>query len=242
MSDASDPDHTDSCFPFLRLPPELRNRIYHYALDYNKIIIRDRRLFSYPSLPLSSKNLAFYDGNTGLKVPRLGILAANQQLYHESASIFYQNLFIFGCDFDRALDFLESRPRCSQFITRVGLRYSERIEYFDGLHAKEWREIFKCLRRYFRLKELVLKTQSVLWNPQQDPEYLDQLECIRQLIKLADLARRSIYTGYDNSFEADMEDRQADLLEGLLKAKMLRQGGEFVRRRVVTEENYHFKW
>ncbi|KAI9749046.1 MAG: hypothetical protein M1835_001648, partial [Candelina submexicana] len=38
----SNPD--ESYFPFLKLPPELRNRIYHYVLDHGSLTVCDRRL------------------------------------------------------------------------------------------------------------------------------------------------------------------------------------------------------
>ncbi|KAI9726134.1 MAG: hypothetical protein M1835_003785, partial [Candelina submexicana] len=158
--------------------------------------------------------------------PQVSILAINKQIHREAGSILYQNLFEFDCEPEGVPAFLRDRPHWAlEFITRVGLHLCKAE---SSKSTKPWRNLCKTIRKQLRLKELVLYPDGPFWEDGWEWTDLDEVEWIRQLVKITGLEKLSIvmYEGYD-SFAEDEGKEPADHLDTLLRSKMLQPGGEF---------------
>lgn len=127
-------------FPYLELPPELRNRIMRYALVPGIVCLR-------PSLPggnnatINTRRQLWYRSRP---VPNLQLLATCKQIYAEGLRMFYSNnIFCIpsGADLDIPSYFESLQPQHKAMITKIGIGIGIddlTLEAFEGLETGNW--------------------------------------------------------------------------------------------------------
>ncbi|KAM3423827.1 hypothetical protein BST61_g1226 [Cercospora zeina] len=149
-------------FPFLDLPPEIRQMIYdELFLDLGGISITPLRRKHHEHRAVSidrfSGTSIEYSSSTGTwskKPPSaLGLLAVNKQIYQEAASTLYGNVFKFG-NFSICQTFLHGIGGMRGFLRNI------RFHRFAYMKTKA-RAVFFKLREAKRLRSLQLNVRDV---------------------------------------------------------------------------------
>ncbi|CAN9135967.1 unnamed protein product [Alternaria alternata] len=115
-------------FPFLRLPAEIRNMIYHYVF-YGTATIQQKK----GQVPVGrERNISKRPTKPPMDSPNLSLLYVSRQLHHETAllpymlTIFYIYIWSFGFGLRRAL---------ASFLKK---RSSTQIEALSNLRVCHW--------------------------------------------------------------------------------------------------------
>lgn len=131
--------------PLLRLPPELRNRIYILVLHDNiKVSVRFQRSIHFTGVP--------------------GITLASRQIQNESASIYYNNATFTGFDGTEICDWLCSIPREHAALVR-NIHYFDGIRYLthaDPARAEAAQEDLRWIETKMQLAGMTLSLEGVV--------------------------------------------------------------------------------
>ncbi len=168
----------------------------------------------------------------------LDVLAVNKQIRQEAGSIFYSRLFNLRCSPETALAFLGERPAWAlDHITRVAIVHRTAA---SDTGRKAWRELCKFIRKQLHLKELHFLCDRPFWRHWYQPDdeiedwtELSGVDWIRPLIKITGLAKLTVRLSstYDYFVCCHHNPEPAerhDVLDALLRSKMLEEDGEFV--------------
>ena len=166
---------TQSGFPFLRLPAELRSIIYEMVFAYPSsglLLDPPQGLWTPPEISLTtvtrnmSSKFSFelcdtYSYETALRVapPRkaLALLQVNKQIFAEAVSCFYRinSFFCFGAD-TMLLALKTLSPSRRQYLHHLALNYPVQ-------HAQSGHELFEILASMGGLKKLDIRVYDARW-------------------------------------------------------------------------------
>ncbi|KAI9706079.1 MAG: hypothetical protein M1836_005485 [Candelina mexicana] len=90
-------------FPFLRLPPELRNKVYEHALLLDEPVIFTWKLEA--------------------DMPNGAFLRASRQIYNEALPIYYRNTFLFADVYDLMYFLVDLTPVARDMVNSVNLTW-----------------------------------------------------------------------------------------------------------------------
>ncbi|KAL9602844.1 MAG: hypothetical protein Q9219_001539 [cf. Caloplaca sp. 3 TL-2023] len=152
---STEPKPTNNSFPFLSLPPEIRNTVYRYVVYFPRGVVKAR----------STKT-------------RLQLFQVNQQIYDEASEIFFsENVFRFYAAFVQTGE--DPFGLHLNRIKRCFLRLDGRSSYNDAFSYWFIREFVNAMCPKHNLKYLLVKVNATQLNVAQKLERLCNIDFVQ---------------------------------------------------------------